>query len=244
MKKNNKISLFITFCLCLLVGLTIPKELKYKEETTEFIPLSTVYATKLETKNVSEEIEDLKELIEKKKVELDRWENSKGANDILQVVTEDLDYYKSMAGKVTLRGPGIRLRIGDSLATLPSSSGTGEVETQLIHDMDVLNIINDLKAAGAEAISINGERLVNNSGINCGGPIILINQESVTAPFVISAIGDAKQLYAAVSAPDTYGYILKNVWKLDVDTIISDNIYIRGNDQLVNFEYMKVKEGE
>lgn len=241
MKKNSNISLITAFVLCLAIGITIPKELKHKEEDREFVPLSTVYEIKLESKNVSEEIEDLKKLIGKKNQELNKWQSIGDESNPMDVVIEDLDYYKIMAGKVTLRGPGIRIRIGDNLT---KSTNNGNVETQLIHDMDVLNIINDLKAAGAEAISINGERVVHNSGINCGGPIILINQESVTAPFVISAIGDAKQLYAAVNAPETYGYILKNTWKLDVDTIISDNIYIRGNDQMINFEYLTKKEGE
>ncbi len=62
---------------------------------------------------------------------------------------------------------------------LSESAFGQEYDLDLIHDIDVLRIINDLRGAGAEAIDINGQRVLAISEIKCGGPIIRVNGRSV-----------------------------------------------------------------
>ena len=59
----------------------------------------------------------------------------------------------------------------------------------LTHDTDLIRVVNELKNAGAEAISINEQRLVTTSAIECDGNIIKVNGEKIGAPFTIKAIG-------------------------------------------------------
>jgi uncharacterized protein YlxW (UPF0749 family) len=71
----------------------------------------------------------------------------------------------------------------------------------LIHDSDINQTVNELKAAGAEAISINDQRLVAMSPIRCAGPTVLVNNVPQPPPYVIRAIGNGKTLQAAMNLP-------------------------------------------
>ena len=73
--------------------------------------------------------------------------------------------------------------------------------------------INELKNAGAEAISINDQRIISKSSIICAGVIIRVNGEKVGAPFTIKAIGNQNDLYYALSRVG--GYLdWMNSWNL------------------------------
>ncbi len=77
-----------------------------------------------------------------------------------------------------MEGPGISIKMYDN----PDSQIVGlDINDDVIHDVDILNILNDLKIAGAEAISINGERVVSNSEIKCGGVRLLESMVKVWA---------------------------------------------------------------
>ena len=94
-------------------------------------------------------------------------------------------------------------------------------------------VINELKAAGAEAVSVNGQRITSNTEIRCVGPVIQINGIRLTAPFKISAIG----------SPSTLANSLKLRGGI-VDTISSANIDVNIEmlTQIVVPKYEKVIE--
>ena len=71
-------------------------------------------------------------------------------------------------------------------------------DSAIIHDSDIRTVVNELFASGAEAISINGERLVSTSSIRCVGPTVLVNNTRLSIPFEITAIGDSKTLEAGL----------------------------------------------
>ena len=107
----------------------------------------------------------------------------------------------------------------------------------VVHDLDVLSVINELKNAGAEAISINDQRLTPNSGIICGGNIIDVNGEKVGAPFVIKAIGLPEQL-AALNRPGGYLVRLKE-YSIGVEFKKSNNITIPKYTGTLTYKYAK-----
>ena len=84
------------------------------------------------------------------------------------------------------------------------SSSSVLTSQYLVHDGDLLNLINALKNAGAEAISVNEQRIVNKTSVYCSGNIIMINNERVGSPFVIKAIGNPEALYGAIIMPGSY----------------------------------------
>lgn len=97
------------------------------------------------------------------------------------------------AGLVSVKGEGIQITLDDA----PAKVG-GDPYRLIIHDQDIRIILNELKSAGAQAISINGERIVTTSEQVCAGPIILINGNRYPVPYVINVIGDADRLYESM----------------------------------------------
>ena len=110
----------------------------------------------------------------------------------------------------------------------------------LVHDTDVLSVINELKNAGAEAISINDQRIIPTTGIICGGNIIDINDEKVGAPFEIKAIGLPEQL-AALDRPGGYLELLRS-YSVEAKLEKSNSITIPKYTGTMTYEYAKPVE--
>lgn len=238
-KKANAILLFFSIFL----GFIIVIQMKQHVESYNLVTLRSIQMTKVEISNTTKEIEEMKVIIEDKKEELERLQDiSKGDKNIYEVLNEELINTKVTSGFSDMEGPGIVVKMKDSQSIeIPSS----DINDKVIHDVDIQNILNDLRVGGAEAISINGQRIMPMSEIKCGGPIIKINGNSLGAPFVIKAIGNPKQLYAAINAPGTYGYALKNFYKIYIETTVEDKINIPAYSGDFNFNYAKpIKEGE
>jgi uncharacterized protein YlxW (UPF0749 family) len=72
-------------------------------------------------------------------------------------------------------------------------------EQFLTHDWDIRSVINELFTAGAEAVSINGYRVVATSGVFCTGPVVRVNDHRIGAPFTIEAIGDPQALKSTLT---------------------------------------------
>jgi uncharacterized protein YlxW (UPF0749 family) len=104
---------------------------------------------------------------------------------------------QALAGLTPVAGPGIRITLKDSPQAAATANGSAFLPG-IVHDFDILQVVNELRAAGAEAIAVNGIRITGYTPIRCVGPAILINGHPVPAPFVIEAIGDAKGLKSAV----------------------------------------------
>ena len=141
----------------------------------------------------------------------------------LQVTTEITDEeLKLQACLLPLEGSGIIITMDDSDKT----AKVGEDKNlYLIHDDDLLKVINELRAAGAEAISINGQRLIDISEIRCAGPTLSVNNVRSSAPFEIHAIGEKNTLENAIKMRGGVAETLK-VWGIHLEVEVSDNVYV------------------
>lgn len=107
----------------------------------------------------------------------------------LEMMKRRLDAVELMAGLTEVKGAGIVIKLNDALEVRE-----GPVEDYMVHDADIVKILNELRAAGAQAIDINGERIIATSGQVCTGPTIKINNNRYAVPYVIKAIGDAEAM--------------------------------------------------
>ncbi len=107
---------------------------------------------------------------------------------------EKLNNLKHMAGLTDVQGPGVIIKLDDAPAR-----DTEKPNLLIIHDGDIRIILNELKKSGAQAISINGERIVAMSEQVCAGPTIRINNERYSVPYIIQAIGPMEQLYESIT---------------------------------------------
>jgi uncharacterized protein YlxW (UPF0749 family) len=82
------------------------------------------------------------------------------------------------------------------------SDGSGAQDIYVIHDFDLLQIANELWCAGAEAVSLNGQRLITGSSIACSHSLIAVNGLTIGSPFIFQAIGDRDKLVSALNIRD------------------------------------------
>lgn len=145
-----------------------------------------------------------------------------------------LQKYNLLLGNTEVVGKGITIILKDG----DSSSLKGSAMDYIVHDGDLYEIVNALKMAGAEAISINGQRIVNQSSISCAGNIILINNEKEGVPFVINAIGLPIKLYGALTMPGGYVELLiRDGVDVDIKQVEKENIVIPKYEGIYKFEY-------
>ena len=148
------------------------------------------------------------------------------------------DELKFLACKVAVEGEGVIITMNDSTDTAKNGENQN---LYVIHDDDILRVINELRAAGAEAISINGQRLTATSEIRCAGPTISVNNIRSAAPFEISAIGDKKNLANAVKMRGGVAETL-SVWGIALDIKIADKILIPAYNGTTKNLYAKIAD--
>lgn len=165
--------------------------------------------------------------IEKIDAELEKAREKATANNSeLEQKEDQIKQGNKIIGLAEVTGPGVIITLSDSKI---------ESSDPLVHDMDVLSVINELKNAGAEAISINDQRLVPSTAIVCGGNIININGEKVGAPFIIKAIGQPETL-ANLSRPNGYLSTLKS-YGIGAELKKSNNITINKYNGVITYKY-------
>lgn len=100
---------------------------------------------------------------------------------------------RALAGLTPLEGPGITVELKDSPRALQPGEDPNKT---ILHYSDIYAVVAELWAVGAEAVTINGERMIASTGINCVGTTILCNTKRMAPPYVIVAIGDPGRMAA------------------------------------------------
>ncbi|MBE6100397.1 MAG: DUF881 domain-containing protein [Anaerovibrio sp.] len=198
-------------CVCMVLGLMLSVQFRSTQDIRASLPFQRVeelsarlHQMEAENKELEAELRDLKGMSGSEK-------NEKIADDVMM-----------FAGMTALEGPGIILTIDDSGKIAKKDN---DPNLYLVHDEDILKVVNELRAAGAEAISINDQRLTANSEIRCAGPTISVNNVRSAPPFEIRAIGDKDNLINAINMRGGVADSLK-VWGIKLDIQPSDNVWI------------------
>lgn len=147
-------------------------------------------ALKLEYEELKKENEKNLEIVEEYKT------SASNNSSLINSLNDELNQMAALSGMKDVKGEGVVVTVDDSDMEVTESIST---ESMLIHDTDLRALVNELNAAGAEAISINGQRILSSTAIRCVGPVIQVNGIKVAAPFTIKAIGNAKYLESALN---------------------------------------------
>jgi uncharacterized protein YlxW (UPF0749 family) len=140
-----------------------------------------------------------------------------------------LKNYNSLLALEETSGEGVIINLNDS--TKPLTPGENP-NLMIVHNLDILAIVNELWASGAKAVSINDQRITATTEFNCIGPIILVNNSRIMPPFTIKAVGDPEKMSETVKN----GYIRKyNLEKYGINFSISkkDSITIPATSKTV-----------
>lgn len=171
--------------------------------------------------------------VEKLEKELEELQESASINsDETSKLQESLKEYKKLLGLTELKGKGLRITLKDG-----DETKTKTILASIVHDGDILQVINALKNCGADAIAVNGQRVVNTSAVACIGNVIKLNEERIGAPFVIEAIGSPEWL-SNVDLNGGYVYRLREEG-IDVTVEKVNDITIPKYEGIYNSTYMK-----
>lgn len=222
--------------VCLLFGLLFTSNLK--TQLQGFNPMAARNKTLVNVIKTQEEknLELESEIAEDRNL-IENYHSKKADKAGLEPVKKNLDYLSFAAGLTKVQGPGILVTLDDQ----EKAHTAKDPEFYIIHYSNVLYIVNDLRAAGAEAISVNNDRVVATTDIRCAGNIILINTNRLAPPYEIKAIGNPQQLEAGVRNGE-YGTL--ELGQFPVTTDISNEITIPAYKGSYTFNYATpLKEG-
>jgi uncharacterized protein YlxW (UPF0749 family) len=119
---------------------------------------------------------------------------SKGASGLAKLQSE-ISSFGLYAGLSDVTGAGVVVELRDSTMR---RSPTGDPNDLVIHEQDIQAVVNALWSGGAEAMSINGERLTSDSAVRCVGNTLLLHGAVYSPPYRITAIGDPARLQGAL----------------------------------------------
>lgn len=117
----------------------------------------------------------------------------------LEALGRQLERLRALAGHTHVAGPGLIVELDDS--PLPLRPGD-DPNTVILHYTDLQGVINDLFAGGAEAVAVNGERIISATGVNCVGTTIICNAKRLAPPYRIIAVGPPEEMLAYLERPD------------------------------------------
>ncbi len=123
-----------------------------------------------------------------------------------QNLLEDIERLRKIVGQVEVEGPGIEIALEDA-DYMPDGANPNDY---IVHEFHIQRVVHELFVAGAEAVAINGYRLSHQSYIQCTGPVIRVDGNTSSAPFVITGIGDPDHLESALTLPGGVHYQLVN----------------------------------
>lgn len=179
--------------VCLVLGVLLAIQFKTQKNINETLMpgrLEELSQTLIEiTKQrdaLAEETETLREKLQ----------NIRQDNQAMADLQDEVTKANMAAGMIAVSGPGVIVTLNDSNRSLQ----TGENPNfAIVHDYDLLTLVNELRASGAEAIAINDERLTAVSEIRCAGTLILVNWARIGPPYVIKGIGDPEMLVSGLN---------------------------------------------
>ena len=235
LKKKGQIIVTITIGIaCLALSLVMFMQFKLVNET-DITSIENMREEELRTELAAwkERYEEANAQYKEKSNTLQEYkEKEESDTETSNLVNEELERVNLLLGKTDVQGEGITITLRDT------TTDEGKI---LNITSDALNlIINELKYAGAEAICVNEERIINMSDIVeiNDRSLILVNGQRVISPYIIKAIGDQTYLESTlVGKGGSIDELRKQGYDIAVEK--SDNITIQKYNQEINTKYIQ-----
>ncbi|MEW9093658.1 MAG: DUF881 domain-containing protein [Clostridiaceae bacterium] len=220
--------------VCAILGFMLAYQFKvlYRREQLGVNPYNTADMT-VQIEQYKKEKESLNKKINETQGKLKEYEEAAaGKDDRTKALLKELEDTRITTGTTDVEGEGVIIYL------TPNSGLFGNIDAK-VTDKHLVYLVNELRYAGAEAISINDIRITGKSGIRISGNSISINGEDRVSPskrIVIKAIGPKKNLQAMLDFPETFTDF-KGITEVKYEP--SDNIKIEKYNKSFKFEYAK-----
>ena len=229
MKNGKNTMIVIIGFMCFVLIYTISMQFKTVQET-DVTSIKTMREEELREelsiwKNKYEETDEkLQDTIFKINEYKEKSTNNQEASELLD---KELNQSRLLLGKVDVQGEGVEIILKDGSVDVKSA--------------DILKLINELKLAEAEAISINDERIINLTEIAEVDSYIIVNGQRLTSPFTIKVIGNQKYLESGLTAKGGYIDTTNNSGK-NVVVTAQKNLKILKYNRDLNLKHININK--
>lgn len=223
MNKDQKVAVVLgTVCAVLIISIFVQMKTVNDMENSVGTTLSGNSELIEEVLSAQEEYDRLYEQLEKaeKVLESVRTQATAGNQEDAAAETE-LKENNMLLGLTEVKGEGIIIKLDDNRNV---EGDELNISQYLVHEEDLLQVVNELFNAGAEAISINEHRVTKTTAIRCDGNIIRVNGQVITVPITIKAIC-SKAIYNTLIRPQGYLQLMADEGVI-VEIDSSDDIVI------------------
>lgn len=186
--------------------------------------------------SVQGKYESLYKELESKEEQLEKTRQNAATNNEGDKENEtEIKNNQKLLGLTDISGQGMIIKLDENREV--DSNEVVNINGYLVHEEDLLYIVNELFNSGADAVSINDQRIVSTTSIACDGNIIRINGKMVGVPITIKAIGYPERMKYALTRPGGYLQTMAN------DGVVvyvenSENISIPKYDGVYSYEYL------
>lgn len=208
-----------------VLGILISMSIREKAEIMSPMSIEKIENYNRELNVVENQINVDKEIISHIKSSIEEKSSPVYQDELKRSLQNELKELKILSGEYDIKGEGIVIMIDDSKNEDYKNTNLG-----IIHDIDIMIILNKLKAAGVDAISINDVRVMGDSEIKCMGPTVKVDGHSKATPFIIKAVGDMEMIYNIMSDKNSYINLLETTYYMDVKVEKNKNIIIPKRD--------------
>jgi len=225
--------------VCLIMAFAITWQIRSVKYYKSVVNPDSIRAEELQQqlRESQEKNESLYKQVLQYKDEIDVLKENTDSSELL---ADMLKRAELIAGLTKVEGPGIIITLRDS--TLPNTLNL-DPNLYIVHDNDILRVINELCDAGAEAIQLNGERLISTSEIRCAGSTVSVNNNRYAAPYEIIAIGDSTNMENAIMMRDG-AYDTLRSYGIAITVTKSSKVTVNAYMGQTNFKYASPVEVE
>ncbi|MCH3964185.1 MAG: DUF881 domain-containing protein [Clostridium sp.] len=239
--KNNEANIFV-FMASLIIGILISMNISIsqnnaKENKRVFLSSEQYQEAYTYRNKLRNDILGYMQQYNDYSNKLRKYENDdRNQVEVKKNIEEELKQNRIILGETEVEGQGIKIYIEDGITD--DSMDAFEYQMRIVHNTDIIEVINDLNNAGAEAISINGHRITDRSEIYCSGPFLRVNGVKIAAPFLIYSIGNKDVLHSYMMDNENYLKIMMSR-KIFVSVDEVDNLKVPAYNGNYNMQFMK-----
>lgn len=239
--KSNEANIIVLIA-SIIVGILISMNINFGKTNDRMFLNTEQYTEAYNYKiRLDDEVDKLMDEFILLNIKINKYENNDESEaQVLEDIKEEINENKMIIGSMDVEGPGIRILLND-IST--SEFGVVYDRRQLIHDFDMIYVLNDLKNAGAEAISVNGQRIIDRSGVICNKQFLDINEVQEPAPYYIEAIGDKDKLKSYMLKDENYlKYLSSDYRGIFVEVEEHDSLKIPAYNGSMQHNYEIIKK--
>ncbi|MGL6105815.1 DUF881 domain-containing protein [Romboutsia sp.] len=186
----------------------------------------------VELKRLKKEENELKSQIESIKNNIDKYKGVEGD----EALKSEIEEYEVLAGYTDVKGPGIEVKMNYTNEQVKSPEVNSTDSIAYNYDL-ILSMINKLNSAQADAISVNGQRIVANTYFHLKEDSLYMDDNKISEPITIKAIGDSDTLASALQIKYGIVWEIEKYYNYKVDIDKKENLKINAHNQKIESEY-------